>query len=338
MTLRDTPLDIAVTRGTLVESRHSVLAVIADANGSVREGWGDLSRPVFARSAIKPLQALPLLETGAADRFALTLQHIAIACASHMGEPRHVALVAEWLARIGLTEEHLACGAHDPLNVEAAYGLVRAGQAASQLHNNCSGKHTGFLTTAVHCGDPLQGYLAYDHPVQRRILATLAEVTGAPYTTLPYGIDGCGIPTVAAPLTALAVGMARLDDPIGQPVARAKAGARITEAMAAEPFFVSGTGQTTTVTMEAAGARTVLKTGAEGVYAATVRGRGLGIAVKAEDGNERGAALAMLTLLDRLGVFDAAATAALEAQLHPTLTNRGGTLVGRIVVETPPAF
>ncbi len=321
-------LAVDVLRGDLVESQHRVMAVIADASGAVRAAWGDPDRAVFARSAIKPVQALPLVETGAADRFGLEAKHIALACSSHMGEPEHGETVLAWLQHIGLGESDLACGSHDPLNLGAAYDLVRAGVAATASRNNCSGKHTGFLTTAVHCGDPVAGYLDHAHPVQQRVLAVMSAMSGFDCRTAAYGIDGCGIPAVATPLSSIAVAMARLDDPVGQPPARAAAARRIVEAMAAEPFYVSGTGMTPTRTMAVAGARTVVKTGAEGVYTACLRGRGLGIAIKAVDGAERGAALTVLQLLDALGAFDAAAAEALADLLQPTLHNRAGAAVG----------
>jgi L-asparaginase II len=327
-------LTVDVLRGDRVESQHRVMAVIADATGVVRQAWGDADALVFARSAIKPIQALPLIETGAADRFGLGAQHLALACSSHMGEPAHAALVEAWLARVGLDVAALECGTHDPMAVEAAYDLVRAGVAPRTSHNNCSGKHTGFVTTAVHCGEPVAGYIAHAHPVQQRVLAALSDMSGFDYRSAPYGIDGCGIPTVAAPLASLATALARLDDPVGQPPARVAAARRIVEAMAAEPFFVSGTHGTATRTMQAAGGKTVVKTGAEGVYVASLRGRGLGIAVKTVDGTERGATLSILQLLDALGAIDPAAATALGDLMQPTLRNRAGTTVGALRLAT----
>ncbi|HLJ19996.1 MAG TPA: asparaginase, partial [Stellaceae bacterium] len=241
------PVLVETTRGEMVESRHTGAAAVVDAAGRIVRSWGDIDAPVFARSAIKPLQALPLVETGAAERFGLGPVELALACASHRGEPIHVETVKRWLARADLGPQDLECGAHAPGNAAAAEALIRAGEAPSAVHNNCSGKHSGFLTTARHRGEPTRGYIGPDHPVQVRVRAVLEEMSGLDLSRAPRGTDGCGIPVIGISLRGMARAMARLADPKGLPAERAAASTRILDAMAAAPLMVSGTGTFNTV-------------------------------------------------------------------------------------------
>jgi L-asparaginase II len=234
------PILVEVLRGEMVESRHCGAYAVVDAAGGVVLAQGDVEHPVYARSAIKPLQALPLVETGAAARYGLSRKEIALACASHNGTAAVVDVVEAWLNRIGLSRDDLECGADPPIDQAAAQALVRAGQSPSALHNNCSGKHAGFLTTASHCGEPTRGYIGAQHPVQRRVLATLSSMTGLDLECAPHGTDGCGIPVIGIPLKAMARAMARLADPAGLAAERAAAAGRILEAMAAEFLIVAG--------------------------------------------------------------------------------------------------
>jgi L-asparaginase II len=192
------PVAVLVRRGDRVESTHRVAYAVADSGGALLHHEGEVRRPVFPRSAVKPLQALAMLESGAADRFALTPLEIALACASHSGEPRHVSAVAAWLGRLGLGPDALECGAHPPSYGPAAEELARRGEPPSPLHNNCSGKHAGMLTLALHLGVPTGGYVEPGHAVQQRIAATLAEmaITGP---LPPPAIDGCSVPTHSWP-------------------------------------------------------------------------------------------------------------------------------------------
>ena len=205
------PVAVLVRRGDRVESVHRVAYAVADAGGTLLQHEGDVRRPVFPRSSVKPLQALPLVESGAAERFALSERELALACASHGGEPMHTEIVAAWLARIGLDPSALECGAHAPSHEPTARQLIEQRRPPSPLHNNCSGKHAGMLTLALHLGAPTAGYIAPDHPVQQRISALLAAMSGA--SLAPPAIDGCGVPTHAMPLAGLATAMARLADP-----------------------------------------------------------------------------------------------------------------------------
>ncbi len=259
MTLTDmgaaAPVLAEVLRGNAVESRRRGSFAVVDAAGRVVSSAGPIEALVFPRSAVKPLQALPLIESGAVERLSLSRKEIALACASHRGEPAHVDAVRSWLAAAGLDADALECGAHPPLGGAAAAALVRQGVAPSPLHNNCSGKHAGFLCTAVHLGENPRGYIQADHPVQRRVTAALAEMTGADLVAAPCGCDGCGIPTYAMPLRAVARGMARMADTAGLGPERARAAAVILDAMAAEPFFVEGTASFVTDCMTVAGHR-----------------------------------------------------------------------------------
>ncbi len=327
--MADCPVLVEVSRGDVVESRHRGSVAVADAAGRLIAGWGDPHRPIFPRSAVKPLQALPLLDSGAAARFGLDDRQIALACASHGGEADHVAAVSHWLDALGLTDAALECGAHWPSDTEAARELARSGQPPCALHNNCSGKHSGFLTTARAMGEDLAGYVGFDHPVQRRVALTLSEMMGLDVAALPWGIDGCSIPTFAIPLSAVATGMARLADPSHLGPTRAAACDRIRAAMRAHPHLVAGTGRACTVLLRAV-PDVVVKAGAEGVYTAAVPRRGLGVALKIEDGTARAAEMALLAVLDHLGALDADARAALADRYPLPIRNVAGRVVGQI--------
>lgn len=324
------PILVETTRGEMVESHHAGAAAVVDATGRVVRSWGDIDRPVFARSAIKPLQALPLVETGAADQFGLGDAEIALACASHRGEPIHVETVRRWLASVDLGPQDLECGSHAPGNAAAAEALIRAGEAPSAVHNNCSGKHSGFLTTARHRGEPTRGYIAPDHPVQQRVRAVLEEMSGLDLSRAPRGTDGCGIPVIGISLSGMARAMARLADPKGLAEERAAAGKRILDAMAAAPLMVSGTGGFATVVMTLAGASVRLKPGAEGVYCAVLPSLGYGIALKIDDGAARASEVAMGAILEGLGAFTSAQREALALRLRPVIKNVAGREVGAI--------
>ena len=322
------PVLVEIVRGGLVESRHRGSFAVADASGRTIRAAGDIDHPVYPRSAIKPLQALPLIESGAADRYGFGPEEIAIACASHQGEPVHVETVARMLAAIGCTASDLECGAHAPTDPASAQALIRAGEAPTALHNNCSGKHAGFLATARHLGEATRGYIQPYHPVQRRIVEAVGEMTGTDMAQAPAGTDGCGIPVIGIALRSLATGMARLADPAGLAPERQAAARRILDAMAAAPHLADGVGGMTTLVMQVAGATVRLKPGAEGVYCASLPTFGLGIALKIEDGGQRAADLVMATLLDRLGCFDESRRMALHPFLAPRLHNRAGRDVG----------
>lgn len=324
------PFIVEVTRGTLVESRHRIHAVVIDAAGQIVEAWGAIEAPVYPRSAIKPIQALPLLMTGAFEAYGLDDDALALACASHGGTEAHVSVARAVMARTGARLGDLGCGAHPPMDAEAAGALIERHEPASALHNNCSGKHLGMIATARHCGEPTLGYLAVDHPVQRRIHAALEVLTGESLKDWPIGIDGCSAPTFALPLRALARAFARHGAPDGLGPDYAEACKRVARAMTASPLMVGGPARLTTDVMAAGGGDIVLKEGAEGVYVASLPRLGLGLALKAEDGAVRAAEVAALALLRRHGGLRPEVERKLEARFEPVLHNWRGTVIGRV--------
>ncbi len=325
-----------VLRGATVESRHRASLAVVDRHGRVIASAGDCAMPVFPRSAIKPLQSLPVVESGAADRFAFTDAQLALSCASHGGEPAHTAAAADMLARAGLAPRDLECGAHLPYHVPTQHALIRAGEAPTALHNNCSGKHAGMLATAAHLGEKTRGYIQPDHPVQQRIVRVFEDMCGLDLATAPRGIDGCSLPQIAIPLTALALGIARFGDPADLPPARAAACRRLAAALIAHPLMIAGTGRFCTAVMEIAAGKAIVKTGAEGMYMAAIPAKGLGIAIKVEDGAARAAEVALATVLARYADFDAAQRERLDALANPPLTNAAGLHIGRIMPD--PTF
>jgi L-asparaginase II len=324
------PVGVEVWRGGRVESRHRVSVCVADATGGVVHAAGDIEQRVYPRSAVKPFQALALLETGAADAFAVSDEEIALACASHGGEPQHVERVGKWLERLGLDDTCLACGPHPPSYAPAAAVLVREGRPARRIHNNCSGKHTGMLAAALRLGAPTVGYELPDHPVQRHVMAALAAVTATADLGEP-GIDGCSLPVFAIPLKGLARAAASLADTSHLAPQRRAATERIVRAMQAHPNLVAGTGRCCTALMQAL-PDVVAKTGAEGVYIAGLRKQGLGIAIKVDDGAGRGAEPAILAVIAALGGMGESGRQALDPFLAPRLINYAGIAVGRIGV------
>jgi L-asparaginase II len=321
------PVLAEVFRGQWLESQHRGAAIIVDADGAIVWSTGDIERPVFARSAVKLLQALPLIESGAADAWALSDTELALACASHSGEPTHVKAVTAWLARLGMDQTCLACGEQIPTDPEAARALFAEGAAPSRLHHNCSGKHTGFLTLARHLGVSAHGYERANHPVQRYALNTLADMAGVNLSSLPLAIDGCTAPAPALPLRAIAVAMAKVADPSGLDEVRGKAARRLDLAVRTHPFMVAGTGRACTTLMISADGGASVKMGAEGVYVAALNRLGLGIALKIDDGAGRAAEVVMAALLQTLGAVSTLTSAA-QALLDGVLLNSRGEAVG----------
>ncbi len=320
-------LTVEVTRADVVESAHVVSAVHVDASGAVVQYWGEPDRPIFPRSALKPVQALPLVTSGAADRFGLTPTELALATASHSAAPAHVAAVRDWLVRIGLDETHLECGPALPFGIAESHAHLAAGGRATRITNCCSGKHAGFLTLAVHMGWPTAGYIHAEHPVQQAVadaIATATDFPGGLPSGLPsglsrdadtVGIDGCGIPAPAMALRTLAVALASL-------VARTGADAaatRIVDAMVAQPWFVAGDERTDTAIMQAANGALVAKIGAEGVAVSASRSDGSALAVKAHDGARRAADAAWVALLSGPAGSDLAPEAPVRTDAHATL-------------------
>lgn len=294
------PVLVEVTRGERVESRHRGAVAVVDARGRKVLSIGNIEEAVYPRSAVKAIQALPLVESGAADAFGFRARELALSQASHGGEPEHVAGVSAMLAAIGLDETALECGAHAPSHAPSAADLIRRGKTLSQLHNNCSGKHANFLALARHLGIDHHGYVTAKHPVQVRVGEALASLTGAPHGESNCGIDGCSIPTYAVPLEKLALGFARFATGVGLAHARAAAARRIYEAAIAEPFYVAGSGRIDTDLMTLLKGAALVKTGAEGVFCAALAGLGLGVALKADDGGTRASEAMMGAVIGRL--------------------------------------
>jgi L-asparaginase II len=318
--------EVQVTRGGRTESVHGVAIVVAHADGRRLATAGDPGLEVFYRSAAKPLQALPLLEDDVVGRLGLTSEELALCCASHNGERRHLELARSILGRAGVGEEALACGPHPPMLQEEAEALLERGARPERLHNNCSGKHAGMLALAVANGWPTEGYHLADHPVQRRMLAEVARWTGVDEGRIGTAVDGCGVLCFAVPLQAMALSFARF----ARAAARGEAPARVVSAMTAHPFCVGGSGRLCTALMERAGDRLFVKTGAEGVYCAGLPERGLGVALKALDGGRRAAEVALLGSLEQLGALTPEDVQALAGFARPTLRNTRGEAVGEV--------
>lgn len=314
------PLIVEVTRAEGVESLHEVDVAIVDVSGAIVGSWGEFGRPVLPRSAVKPLQALPLVASGAADAFGLGNVELALACASHGGEALHVSAVEQWLCRIDLTADALTCGVQRPLHDTSMTALVAGGLEPTAAHNNCSGKHTGFLTVCRHLDLPVGGYQAPDHPLQADLVSpALANTCGVDLADQLPAIDGCGIPVWSLPLDRLAVGWARL----GAATSEEPAG-RLLGAMRSEPFHVAGSERACTRLIDSCDGGVVVKTGAEGVFCAALPEDGIGLALKVRDGARRAAVTAVEWLLKSLGQYD--------GEVGQVLENQAGTPVGEIRV------
>jgi L-asparaginase II len=324
------PVLVEVTRGKVVESRHRGAVAVFDADGKAVLRIGDTALPVYPRSAVKAIQALPLVESGAADAFGFGNRELALACASHSGQPEHVALATSMLERAGLDQDALECGAHWPGNDESARALAREGALPGAIHNNCSGKHAGFVCTCVHRGQDHRGYARPGHAAQEAVREAMESVTGHAHGADICGTDGCSIPTYAVPLDALALGFARMAAGTGLGPERAGAARRILSACMAEPFFTSGTGRMDVRIMETGRGRVFVKTGAEGVYCGAIPDLGLGIALKVDDGAGRASeTMVAATLARLLGPSDPLACA-LGDLARPELVNWNGIEVGAI--------
>ena len=318
-------------RGGVLEGVHLGHAVICDAGGVV-EACGNPQAVIFPRSSCKMVQALPLLETGAAAARGLTPAHLALSCASHQGAALHVEMAGRWIADLGLGESDLRCGAHEPLDHAERDRLICSHEKPCQLHNNCSGKHSGFLTVTQHLKAGPE-YVEMDHPLQRAIRAATEEVTGE--TVAGWGIDGCSAPNFAMSVAGLARGMAAFANARDGHGARESAMHRLTRSMAAHPDLVAGTGRACTELMQAMGGRVAIKTGAEAVFIAILPEKGLGIALKVLDGNSRASEAAIAHLLVRAGVLEAGHPATVR-RLNPVQKNWRGFETGEVRVA--PGF
>jgi L-asparaginase II len=318
---------VEVYRGEVVESRHRVHIAIVHAEQGLTACAGNPAHVSFVRSAIKMFQALPLVEQGGVERFGMTEQELALCTASHGGEPFHVDAARSILAKADLGEDDLACGPHPPMHGPSAEALRSAGVTPSRIHNNCSGKHGGLLAFTRQTGWNPNGYHLFGHPTQQRILATLSEWMDVPADDIEHAVDGCGLPTFALPLDAVAQGCARFAAAAadGRP-----APSRLFGAMTMYPEYVAGTDRLCTDLMRAAGASLFAKVGAEGFYCAGVPAQRLGIALKVEDGATRASEPALIATLQHLGAIGTPEVHRLERYVRPSIFNTRGEVVGSI--------
>ena len=329
------PVVIAeTTRGGIVESEHHGIVVAVDVSGEVVAAAGDPERVIFFRSSAKPFQAIPVIESGAADAFGFTPAELALCCASHAGSPEHQRQVAAMLGKIALTPADLQCGCSTPANAAEAARLVLETVERTPLQCDCSGKHTGMLATIVHERLSREDYLDPQHPLQRRILGIMAEVMRVPQESIVLGADGCSLPTFAAPIRAFATAFATLATPDQAPPGAGKDHApaldRLRTAMTAHPENVGGHGQFVTDLMAVSEGRIVAKTGAEGLLCLGVPERGLGIAIRALDGTWRTHPSVVVSTLEQLDILDDATRNALLERHSPELRNHNSRLIGEI--------
>ncbi len=327
------PVLVEVLRGSMVESRHRGAVAIVNSDGAAVLAVGDITVPVFPRSAVKALQALPLVESGAADRYGFGDEELALVCSSHSGEEGHVAVASRMLAKAGLDASALSCGAHWPMNQAAAFALAESRGAPSALHNNCSGKHAGFLCVACVQGIDHTGYWRPEHPVQQTVRSVLEDLTDVALPPECRAIDGCSVPTWAIPLKNLASAFAKFGSGRGLSPERAASAARLRAACAKKPWHVAGTGRFCTEIMKLLGARVFVKTGAEGVYCGALPEQGLGIAIKCDDGAGRAAETIMAAIIARCLPLEPAERAALARFTQPVLRNWNGFEVGALRVR-----
>ncbi len=325
-----------IWRGSLLESLHSGHAVICDDTGQIVQSWGDPETLIYPRSSSKMIQALPLITSGAADKYGLTSEHLALSCASHNGAAIHTDRVQAWLDRLGLTDDAFRCGPQEPNDRPARDGVICAHAHPCQYHNNCSGKHSGFLTVAQHMGAGPE-YVEVDHPVQQACLAAFDEVTGL--TSPTYGIDGCSAPNPATTVHGLARAMAWFASAHDRNDRQSAAAVRLREAMMLHPELVAGEGRSCTALMRAMQGRVAVKTGAEAVFVAIIPEKRMGIALKISDGATRASECVIAALLVGLGVLDGADPAALAYTNTPILNRRNIVtgVIKPVLSDWPPA-
>ncbi len=326
------PILVDIFRNDTRESFHRGSVVAVNAEGEVIFSLGDISAMVFPRSAIKPVQAIPLIESGAAAHFNLSNEALALACASHNAEQAHQAVLTDWMQKVGLDESMLACGPSLPLHQGTAHQLLRDGGDAQRRLHNCSGKHTGMLTLAKYLNVSLQDYSQYEHETQQHWMQVLTDLTGINVATLPWDRDGCGLPALAMPLQDFARALAGFCRLKGDDSARARAMRTVLDVMHAHPQMVAGSERCCTATMQAH-SDLVVKTGAEGVFAAIAPGDGIAIALKIDDGATRAADAALGAVLRHLNIISSDAYHALQQWYAPDILNSQGVVVGRLAAS-----
>lgn len=332
------------TRGDLVELIHRGHVAVVDATGGLLYSAGDPDKLTSMRSAAKPIQAIPIIESGAADRFGLDSGDLAIICSSHNSEPVHIEAVTRLLAKLGLSEEALQCGTHPPFDRRSADEIIRGGRELSPAYSNCSGKHTGMMALAAFLGHPLEGYFLPGHEVQQIILDTISQVTEVPRSEIRIGVDGCGVPVFGLPLRAMALAFARLADPDRMPESKQEPARQLRDAMLKHPYLVAGRNRICTALMQKAPGKVVAKSGADGIYCVGVLPGvvsgvsdhlpGIGIAVKIDDGSDRARHPVVMETLRQLGALTGEELDALGWYHRTPIKNFRGETVG----ELRPAF
>jgi L-asparaginase II len=325
--MKSLQLDVVATRGSIIESRHQIHAAVVDARGCLIAGAGDPTLVTHSRSCAKPFQVIPLLESGGFDDLRWGDDQLALACGSHGGEPEHVAICQGMLASMGLEEGDLVCGPHEPLSPRGARLARECGARLTRMHNNCSGKHAAMLARAKTGGWSTYGYERPGHQVQQSVLAAIEEWSGLPTQAVACAVDGCGVVEYALPLAAVARAYARL---AGAAERGDDVPSRVLHAMVTRPFLVGGTERFDTVLIEECDGCVVTKIGAEGVHAAAVPQRGLGMALKVADGGQRAQYPALLRLLQLLDVLPAELPPRLNDFLHRPVRNSRNEVVGEV--------
>jgi L-asparaginase II len=332
---------VEVTRGGITESRHRGHVVAVEPEGNVIAYLGGPETLTYLRSSAKPIQAIPLIVSGAADRFGFTEKEIALACASHSGEPIHVEVAGSMLKKIGLGPEALKCGTHEPFSLEVTRQLREKGEEPNVLQNNCSGKHAGMLALALHLGAPIETYDRADNPVQLAIGEVISQFSGVAMEDIAVGVDGCGVPVFGVTVKAMALIYARLVAPPSEFDQKTRSAcARIVSAMTKHPELIGGTSdRLDTELMKAAKGRLVSKVGAEGVYTVGVLPskewpRGFGLAVKIEDGDDhRARPTVVIESLRQLGILADESLEAVARYAFFPVRNRRGDVVGEVTAE-----
>lgn len=326
------PVLVEVTRGEMVESRHRGMVVVVDGDGKVVFSAGETEAAVFPRSSCKAMQALPLMESGAADAYGFGNKELALACSSHSGEEAHAALARTMLAAAGRDEATLECGAHWSFQQPVLIEQAGRGSKPTAIYNNCSGKHAGFICACCHSGTETRGYVGYDHPLQAEIRGIMEALTGSILGHDNCGVDGCSIPTYASPLKGLAYGFAKMTTGVSLEPIRAKSARRLMEACMAEPYYVAGTKRACTTLMQLAPGRIFAKTGAEGVFVAAIPEQGIAMAMKCEDGATRAAESMVAATLARFFRAEPELQAKLMGMANTEMFNWNGVKVGEIRV------
>lgn len=330
------PVIAEVIRGARVESVHRGAVAVVDASGSIVSARGNVDALTFPRSSLKLMQALPLVESGAADALALGDRELAVACASHSSSTMHVGTVSAMLEKAGLSDADLQCGAHWPLfSTKDVVAMVERGEKPNRMHNNCSGKHTGFLCTCAHAGMPTDDYIDPDNELQRDVRALIADLCGMAIGDDACGLDGCSAPTFAVPLVGMAQAHVQLATGAGLAPARAAAAKRLMSACMAQPQMIAGEGRYCTKLMQAAPGRLFAKTGAEGFYVGALPEKGLGIAVKCDDGTTRGAEVTIPATLARLLGEADPACGAIKALSRQSVRDWNKNIVGEVRAVAP---